>query len=109
MSDSKKKAGGKSPAGNKAPQAGSPEEGRGGAAAKAACSRPPAKAGKAAASPAEKPRLAVVYAETIRPKLVEEFGYKNPMEVPKLRRSSSTWAWAKRRATRRSSTRRSRT
>jgi large subunit ribosomal protein L5 len=25
-----------------------------------------------------------VYAETIRPKLVEEFGYKNPMEVPKL-------------------------
>jgi len=26
----------------------------------------------------------VVYAETIRPKLVEEFGYKNPMEVPKL-------------------------
>jgi large subunit ribosomal protein L5 len=44
----------------------------------------PAKAGKAAASPAEKPRLAAVYAETIRQRLVEEFGYKNPMEVPKL-------------------------
>ncbi|WP_431272558.1 50S ribosomal protein L5 [Dankookia sp. P2] len=26
----------------------------------------------------------MVYAETIRQKLVEEFGYKNPMEVPKL-------------------------
>jgi large subunit ribosomal protein L5 len=25
-----------------------------------------------------------VYAETIRQRLVEEFGYKNPMEVPKL-------------------------
>nr|WP_241671547.1 50S ribosomal protein L5 [Dankookia rubra] len=28
--------------------------------------------------------MAVAYAETIRQKLVEEFGYKNPMEVPKL-------------------------
>jgi len=43
-----------------------------------------AKAGKAAASAAEKPRLAVIYAEQIRKALEAEFGYKNPMEVPKL-------------------------
>jgi large subunit ribosomal protein L5 len=43
-----------------------------------------AKAGKAAASPAEKPRLAVHYGEVVRQQLIQEFGYKNPMEVPKL-------------------------
>ncbi len=43
-----------------------------------------AKPGKSAASPAEKTRLAVFYAEVIRPQLTEEFSYKNPMEVPKL-------------------------
>jgi large subunit ribosomal protein L5 len=36
----------------------------------------------AAAIPA--PRLKAVYAEVIRPKLVEEFGYKNVMEVPTI-------------------------
>ena len=43
-----------------------------------------AKPGKSAASPAEKTRLAVFYAEVIRPQLTEEFAYKNSMEVPKL-------------------------
>jgi large subunit ribosomal protein L5 len=81
MSDSKKKAGGKAPAGKKQDTAKKPEASGGG---EGRVQSTPAKAGKAAASPAEKPRLAVAYAETIRPKLVEEFGYKNPMEVPKL-------------------------
>jgi large subunit ribosomal protein L5 len=30
------------------------------------------------------PRMKTLYRETIRQKLVEEFGYKNPMEVPAL-------------------------
>jgi large subunit ribosomal protein L5 len=30
------------------------------------------------------PRMQVLYAETIRPKMVELFGYKNMMEVPKI-------------------------
>ena len=33
---------------------------------------------------AVEPRLKKVYAEVIRPKLVEEFGYKNVMQVPTL-------------------------
>jgi large subunit ribosomal protein L5 len=33
---------------------------------------------------AAEPRLKKVYAEVIRPKLVEEFGYKNVMQVPTL-------------------------
>ena len=35
-------------------------------------------------SVAAEPRLKKVYAEVIRPKLVEEFGYKNVMQVPTL-------------------------
>ncbi len=30
------------------------------------------------------PRLMKHYDEVVRPKLIEEFGYKNPMEVPKI-------------------------
>lgn len=30
------------------------------------------------------PRLKKVYSDVVRAKMVEEFGYKNPMEVPKL-------------------------
>ncbi len=30
------------------------------------------------------PRLRTLYGETIREKMVEQFGYKNPMEVPKI-------------------------
>ncbi len=43
-----------------------------------------AKAGPAAAAPAEQPRLRKLYDEVVRQKLSAEFGYKNPMEVPKL-------------------------
>jgi large subunit ribosomal protein L5 len=37
-----------------------------------------------AASPAEMPRLMKRYLEDVRGKLTAEFGYKNPMQVPKL-------------------------
>ena len=103
MSDTKKgaaakKGGGKSAAaGGKAAAAGE----RGGQAA----TNVTVKAGPAAASPAELPRLRKHYDEVVRKRLSDEFGYKNPMEVPKLERSSSTWALAKPPATRRSSTR----
>jgi large subunit ribosomal protein L5 len=30
------------------------------------------------------PRLRKHYEEVVRPKLIEEFGYKNPMEVPQI-------------------------
>ncbi|HYZ30918.1 MAG TPA: 50S ribosomal protein L5 [Crenalkalicoccus sp.] len=43
-----------------------------------------AKAGAAQATPEEAPRLRRHYDEVIRARLREEFGYKNPMEVPKL-------------------------
>ncbi|RAI58875.1 50S ribosomal protein L5 [Roseicella frigidaeris] len=72
MSDTKKKAGGKA----EAPKRSEGGEGRTQAIA--------AKAGKAAAAPAEKPRLAQHYLEVIRAELTKEFGYGNPMEVPKL-------------------------
>jgi large subunit ribosomal protein L5 len=54
---------------------------------------PPAKAAKdakvdtgvlAKASPEEMPRLLRRYLSEVRPRLVSEFGYKNPMQVPKL-------------------------
>ncbi|MFL1460580.1 50S ribosomal protein L5 [Roseococcus sp. DSY-14] len=44
----------------------------------------PAAAGKAAAAPGETVRLQKHYAEVVRAKLQEEFGYGNPMQVPKL-------------------------
>jgi large subunit ribosomal protein L5 len=43
-----------------------------------------AAAGEAKASPEEPPRLRKHYDAVVRQRLVEEFGYKNPMEVPKL-------------------------
>ena len=33
---------------------------------------------------ADKPRLQVAYEDTIREKLVEQFGYKNPHQVPRV-------------------------
>jgi large subunit ribosomal protein L5 len=61
-------------------KAGAAQEGRGGQAATNVI----VKAGPAAASPPEQPRLRKLYDEVVRKRLVEEFGYKNPMEVPKL-------------------------
>ncbi len=69
------KGGNKQAAAKAAPQ----REGGGQAATSVA-----AKAGPAAASPAETPRLRRHYDEVVRKRLAEEFGYKNPMEVPKL-------------------------
>jgi large subunit ribosomal protein L5 len=43
-----------------------------------------AAAGEAKAAPAEAPRMRRRYDEVVRKALAEEFGYKNPMEVPKL-------------------------
>src|SRR3712207_1892984 len=40
--------------------------------------------GAAAAAPREQPRLQRHYNEAVKAELMKEFGYKNPMEVPKL-------------------------
>jgi len=78
MSDSKKggKASAKKPAAS-APKAG---EQRGSTVVLSAV----AKAGPAQASPSELPRMRRRYEDEIRKQLSAEFGYKNPMEVPKL-------------------------
>lgn len=91
MSDSKK-GGAKKPADNKKAAAKGGSQGKGGASAGAenrgsggqAAPAAVAKAGPAASSPAEVPRLRRLYEETIRARLTQEFGYKNPMQVPKL-------------------------
>jgi large subunit ribosomal protein L5 len=43
-----------------------------------------AAAGPAKAAPDEMPRMQKLYAEVVRPALQKEFGYTNPMQVPKL-------------------------
>jgi large subunit ribosomal protein L5 len=43
-----------------------------------------AAAGEATATPAEMPRLQRRYLEAVRPALREAFGYRNPMQVPRL-------------------------
>jgi large subunit ribosomal protein L5 len=43
-----------------------------------------AAAGEAKAAPAEAPRMRRRYDDGVRKQLAEEFGYKNPMEIPKL-------------------------
>ena len=61
--------------------------------------RPPAKAAKAEAKPAEKPakparpalpvppaRLAIYYREKVVPELVQKYGYKTTMQVPRIRK-----------------------
>jgi large subunit ribosomal protein L5 len=78
------KGGAKKPADNKkasAKAAAKPAAREGGAQAATSVT---AKAGAAAAAPAELPRLRRHYDEVVRKRLIEEFGYKNPMEVPKL-------------------------
>ena len=45
-----------------------------------------AAAGKAAASPSETTRMLKRYHEVIRPALQKEFGYTNPMQVPRLQK-----------------------
>lgn len=40
--------------------------------------------GETRVSPKATPRVKVLYAETVVPKLLKQFGYKNPMQVPRL-------------------------
>src|SRR5690242_770200 len=66
-----------------------PRAGRGGgrkeqAAARAAAASADAAAPAPAASPGEAPRLLRRYREEVRAKLQQEFGYSNPMQVPRL-------------------------
>lgn len=83
MSDSKKGGGNTAarPAAKK-PAAGAPKAGeqRGSSVVLSAV----AKAGPAQASPTELPRMRRRYEDEIRKQLSAEFGYKNPMQVPKL-------------------------
>ena len=92
MSDSKKKGaagkgaagkGGKKPAANTKTPA--PQQTAGASKAERARNEGAlAKAGAAAAAPAEAPRQRRHYDDVIRKALVAEFGYANPMAVPKL-------------------------
>jgi len=77
------KAGAKKPAAKSNPKAAAPKGAAREGGAQAA-TNVTAKAGAAAASPAEAPRLRRLYDEVVRKRLADEFGYKNPMEVPKL-------------------------
>jgi large subunit ribosomal protein L5 len=63
----------------KAPKAAKPAKGEAGGAA-------PAPKAKAPAAPEEKvtPRMRTFYDEVVRPKMTEQFGYKNPMQVPRI-------------------------
>ncbi len=98
MSGTKKsppKGGGKGGAKGGAPKGGAPkgkapaapqQQARGGRGGEQAGRAPDAPAGVAdvAASPAEAPRMLQRYRDEIRAKLLQEFGYTNPMQVPKL-------------------------
>ncbi len=98
MSDSKKGAKGAPAKGGAAQKGGKPAAGGKGGGGKPAPAKASGKSGggeqgavqavsvvdQAAASPREAPRMAVRYKDVVRPALQKEFGYKNPMQVPKL-------------------------
>lgn len=86
ISDTKKKASGKAggkPGGKAAakPQAGGP---RGGPPQKVVRDAAVDTGVVATASPEELPRMLRRYRDEVRAKLISEFGYKNPMQVPRL-------------------------
>jgi large subunit ribosomal protein L5 len=88
MSGTKSK-GGKPPAGKKGgAQKGGGAQSRGGARQDGGGPRREATeiatAAEAIAAPSEMPRLQRRYREEVRAKLQQEFGYKNPMQVPRL-------------------------
>ena len=95
MSDSKSKSGGsKSPGKSGGKPGGKPagKPGAGGGGARGG-SGPPQKVARdksvdtgvvAVASPEEAPRMLRRYRDEVRAKLTEEFGYTNPMQVPRL-------------------------
>lgn len=66
------------------------EKGRGGkggekkASAKKEAAAPEASVEEAASEASVQPRLREMYRETVVPVLMKEFGYKNPMQVPRL-------------------------
>ena len=89
------KAGGKAGAGKPGGKAQAQAQGKGGAARGGAGAPLPRQARERAApvdpnapapaaSPAEMPRLMKHYLDDVRTKLTTEFGYTNPMQVPKL-------------------------
>jgi large subunit ribosomal protein L5 len=61
-------------------------KGEKGATEKATDKKPVAKPESAPAGPKVPPRLKEAYRERIVPALMKEFGYKNPMQVPRLER-----------------------
>ena len=94
MSDSKSKSGSKSPGKSGGKPGGKPagKPGAGGGGARGG-SGPPQKVARdksvdtgvvAVASPEEAPRMLRRYRDEVRAKLTEEFGYTNPMQVPRL-------------------------
>jgi large subunit ribosomal protein L5 len=96
MSDTKKKPGGKSPGkspgkssgkptGKPAAKSGGGGAPRGGPPQKVVREKASADTGVIAqASPAETPRMLRRYRDEVRAKLTGEFGYTNPMQVPRL-------------------------
>jgi len=91
MADSKTEKGGKPAKGDKAPAKGDKGAAKGGKPEAAAdakgkgAAKEVASAGAVKAAPKDYvARLKKIYRDEIVPKLVKEFGYKNPLEVPKL-------------------------
>jgi large subunit ribosomal protein L5 len=84
MSDSKKGGkGGAKPTTAKKPAAGGAAKGADQRGMQPVASAV-AKAGAAQASPEQQPRLRKLYDDVVRKRLSDEFGYTNPMQVPKL-------------------------
>jgi large subunit ribosomal protein L5 len=71
----------KTPKSEKTPKAAKPDK-----AAKAEAGGAPAEKAKKAAAPEERvtPRMRTFYDEVVRAKMTEQFGYKNPMQVPRI-------------------------
>jgi len=85
MADDKKsdkKAGQK--AGQKKPERQKPDPNRPEAKPREKAAKPAADAARAEAAPKEMPRLKRRYLEEVRSNLQKEFGYANPMQVPRL-------------------------
>ena len=85
MSDSKSKGGKSAQKGGASRGAGAPPAKLAKGAGKAD-SLATAAAGPAQATPEETPRLAKYYVEVVREAMQKEFGYTNPMQVPKLQK-----------------------
>jgi large subunit ribosomal protein L5 len=72
----------KAPKQEKAPKAQAAEKSEQGKPKAAA--KPKAEKAPAPAEPSGPPRMRKLYDETVRKRLIEQFGYKNPMQVPAL-------------------------